>query len=592
MIWSYSVSRTIVVYILFVMMWLFLLLWLWWVLYAQVIVNSGDYSISIPGYVQPTSTNNTLSTPAPVMSVPVSTGVATSTTNVVPSLPQVIYEVIPNQMAISSGLKTRVLTPWLDEYAESFAWMSKLWITSNKTLSEYNGSALVPYWVAVRFMIQFIRSVWLETQYIVMEDRTCQYSDIGSLSPAVQQDIIRACQRGIVSDEDVFSPTRLYTRAEFVGLMLDSVMRMSASSAMPRSQQFNLIKEREVTKSMNDSSFKASLSRKEIALYLFRLRGALLYRWLPWLIGLPEAPVRPDAWWLVSLDPAQQPEFIEARYWAQDEQMIDNALSLSSINPYRTLTRGELAEIVAGYVLYAGVQPTYSDVNGCVFNDINRESESRRDAIELVCRAWYMGTNSQTFRPQDSVQSYVMYVVLMRMIEWRQPENTTPRWKNYIKKAQSYGMTDGLVVEDRLATMYEVLMTLYQYDMSKILLEQMNSDNLTNQLISTIQTNTWGKSALISLDMSLLGDSQFEQWFAEVMGKTYEVKQQAVKRYYAQAFVWYGTLNNLDSGKKIWSVVFVVAQWRLVRGTMRIGWVSYSVNRDDNGSGLYRLQSK
>jgi hypothetical protein len=94
---------------------------------------------------------------------------------------------------------------------------------------------------------------------------------------------------------------------------------------------------------------------------------------------------------------------------------------------------------------------------------------------------------------------------------------------------------------------------------------------------------------LISIDMSLLTNTQFEEWFTELLGTTYAINQQTIKRYYPQAFVWYGSLHQLDTNKQIWSAVFAIAQWRLVRWSVRINGVSYTIIRDAAWSWLYRL---
>lgn len=117
------------------------------------------------------------------------------------------------------------------------------------------------------------------------------------------------------------------------------------------------------------------------------------------------------------------------------------------------------------------------------------------------------------FRPQDQVLGYVYYTVLMRAIDGKQAENITPRYRNYLKKAQSFGLLTAsqLNQQDRVVTLYEAVMTLYQYDLSNYLLKQLNSDLLTNQLISTLEIGTGASTALISIDMSLLTNTQFEE---------------------------------------------------------------------------------
>lgn len=67
-------------------------------------------------------------------------------------------------------------------------------------------------------------------------------------------------------------------------------------------------------------------------------------------------------------------------------------------------------------------------------------------------------------------------------------ETTTPRWKNYFEKAQDLGMigpADAVTFENPI-TRYEVALFLYRFKVKYQILQNMNSDLVQNQVVSTV----------------------------------------------------------------------------------------------------------
>jgi hypothetical protein len=67
------------------------------------------------------------------------------------------------------------------------------------------------------------------------------------------------------------------------------VSRVDAGIIMDRSDQFATIKERAVTKALDDSAFNDVVMRREVALYFYRMKDVLQSRGLPTLIGIDES---------------------------------------------------------------------------------------------------------------------------------------------------------------------------------------------------------------------------------------------------------------------------------------------------------------
>ena len=79
------------------------------------------------------------------------------------------------------------------------------------------------------------------------------------------------------------------------------------------------------------------------------------------------------------------------------------------------------------------------------------------------------------------------------------------------------------------------------------------------------------------MDILALNNSAFTDGYVEVLGERYRIKKANTDSYnvWANSFVWYGTLYDIESGESNWSISFILTNWALVEWTIRISKNSY-----------------
>jgi hypothetical protein len=78
---------------------------------------------------------------------------------------------------------------------------------------------------------------------------------------------------------------------------------------------------------------------------------------------------------------------------------------------------------------------------------------------------------------------------MIRLFENKKLDETqTPRWTKYFEEAESMGMVNpsDAITFDNTITRYEVALSLYRFKVKYQITQNLNSDTIENQVISTV----------------------------------------------------------------------------------------------------------
>jgi len=171
-----------------------------------------------------------------------------------------------------------------------------------------------------------------------------------------------------------------------------------------------------------------------------------------------------------------------------------------------------------------------------------------------------------------------------------------PRWINYFKKAQEIGMigpADAVTFENPI-TRYEVALFLYRFKVKYQILQNMNTNTIQNQVVSTVPgsiktgANNMPES-YVYVDMNLLQNGNFEVGYIEIFGQRYKVVKANTDKYFTNNFVRYGGLFSLDKEEQTGTTNFIVSNFALIEGKIRIGDSTFTIDPISNTNAYYKI---
>ena len=313
-----------------------------------------------------------------------------------------------------------------------------------------------------------------------------------------------------------------------------------------------------------------------------------------------------NTWSSVSLDIiawnetlTDTPEFMEAINWMYDMWMTSYNTT-ESFMPYNTITRAQVAKMLDKFTIATNMTEIRNFWN-CEFSDVLSWSEYK-DAITRVCQYWIMAWSNDKFSPDQIVTKAEFVAMLIRLFDGKTlEENTNPRWLPYYKRAIEIWLIsaqDTVTFTSEIAR-YDVATYLYRLKVRLTMYNNLNSSQLSDEIVKTLdetqETNEdWKVSAKVYVDILALNNSAFTDGYVEILGERYRVKKANTDSYnvWANSFVWYGTLYNIESWDSIWSIAFILTNWALVEWTIRINKDSYYLTKDSNTTTYYNLTQK
>ena len=155
------------------------------------------------------------------------------------------------------------------------------------------------------------------------------------------------------------------------------------------------------------------------------------------------------------------------------------------------------------------------------------------------------------------------------------------------------GPADAVTFENPI-TRYELALFLYNFKVKYQILQNLNNNNIQNQIVSTVPGST--KTGLNSLpeanvyvDMNLLQNGNFDVGYLEIFGQRYKVVRSTTERYFSNNFIRYGDIFSLDKEEKIGTSNFIVSNFSLIEGTIRIADSTFNITSINNTNAYYKI---
>ena len=310
-----------------------------------------------------------------------------------------------------------------------------------------------------------------------------------------------------------------------------------------------------------------------------------------------------ESWSSVSLDIiawnetlTNSPEFIEAINWMYDMWMTSYNTT-EAFMPYQTITRAQVAKMLDKFAIATNLTEI-RNFGTCEFSDVASWSEYK-DEITRVCQYWIMAWSNDKFSPDKTVSKAEFVAMLIRLFDGKTLDETlNPWWTAYYKRAIEIWLIsaqDTVTFTADIAR-YEVATYLYRLKVRLTMYNNLNSSQLSDEIVKTLdETQTtndqWKVSAKVYVDILALNNSAFNDGYVEIIWQRYRIKKVNTSSYnvWANSFVRYWTLYNIESWDAIGSISFILTNGALVEGSVRIDKNSYYLTKDSNTTTYYNL---
>jgi len=448
------------------------------------------------------------------------------------------------------------------------------------------------------------------------KNNSCNFSDTGEINPTLSTFVINTCKRGIFkgTTDNKFLPTQKLTRPQAMALLIRIFEgKVSNESRTPRWGDYYVKAQAlGLTTLNNQTAFDSDITRREIAIYIYRFKNIMSNEttklmMLSKLAEIGSETTGPsinsgilDGFSSLadSLSINNDPELLEAIRWMNDNGLT-NFKTIPEYKPFEILNREQAAKIIS---LFANIYHFGQSSGGilpsdCIFNDISDTDPSLVTYVEMACSLGILKWSNWYFSPKATINKSQFIAAIIRLFEGKKlDETTSPRWKNYFEKAQEIGMigpADAVTFENPI-TRYEVALFLYRFKVKYQILQNINSDSIQNQIISTVPWSI--KTGLNNLpesnvyvDMNLLQNGNFAVWYLELFGQRYKIVKSNIKEYFNNNFQRFGDVFSLDKEEKIGTTSFIISNLSLVEWTIRINEDTFTVSQINNTNAYYKL---
>ena len=310
-----------------------------------------------------------------------------------------------------------------------------------------------------------------------------------------------------------------------------------------------------------------------------------------------------ESWSSVSLDIiawnetlTNSPEFIEAINWMYDMWMTSYNTT-EAFMPYQTITRAQVAKMLDKFAIATNLTEI-RNFGTCEFSDVASWSEYK-DAITRVCQYWIMAWSNDKFSPDKTVSKAEFVAMLIRLFDGKTLDETlNPWWTAYYKRAIEIWLIsaqDTVTFTADIAR-YEVATYLYRLKVRLTMYNNLNSSQLSDEIVKTLDetqatNDQWKVSAKVYVDILALNNSAFNDGYVEIIWQRYRIKKVNTSSYnvWANSFVRYWTLYNIESWDAIGSISFILTNGALVEGSVRIDKNSYYLTKDSNTTTYYNV---
>lgn len=498
------------------------------------------------------------------------------------------------------------------EFQKALQWMFTNGLTKYSNENEYRPDDFLTR----EEVAKIIGQAYITLGYEPTEKNTsCTFSDIAEVDLSLSGYVINSCKRGLFKwANGKFLPKNTITRPEAMAVLIRMFeWKVSNETRQPRWGDYYLkARALGLTTLSNQNAFNEQISRKEIAIYIERLKNIILD---PTLKTMGLGKISSISWETTSINTGilndfesltnsisvtNDPELQEAI-----NRMNDNRLTsftwVAGYRPFEILNREQAAKILyLFWWLFNFVTESSTPLpQECIFKDIDKANGTLMSYIEKACQANIMKGSNGYFSPKTAMNKSQFITAMVRMfIGGTMDENTQPRRTNYFQKAQDMWIVSpaDLVTFENVITRYEVALFLYRFKVKYQMIENINNTGVQNQIITTVPgtITTWtngAKDANVYVDMNLLWNGNFEIGYIEVLWTRYKVVKSNTEKYFSNNYVRYGNLYSLETDEKIGTTSFIVSNGYVVEGAIRLpNNETYQVAQLSETKAYYKLR--
>ncbi len=132
-------------------------------------------------------------------------------------------------------------------------------------------------------------------------------------------------------------------------------------------------------------------------------------------------------------------EYVQAVWRMRDNEMTQY-WDAERFRPWDYVTREQAAKFFVGYV-DAFLSGWTTQDGDCDFGDINKADATLQASIEEACRIGLFYGADGYFLPTQALTKAQAITVLIRALEKKYDETSTPRWSMYFERARVLGIT-------------------------------------------------------------------------------------------------------------------------------------------------------
>ncbi|MCX6823760.1 MAG: S-layer homology domain-containing protein [candidate division SR1 bacterium] len=497
------------------------------------------------------------------------------------------------------------------EFQQALAWMYANGLTKYSNEKDYRADDGLTREEAAKIIGQAFITLGYSQD---TKNSSCGFTDANQIDPTLSGFVINTCKRGIFkgTTDNKFLPIQKLSRPQAIALLVRIFEgKVSNESRLPRWGDYYIKGQAlGLTTLNNQTTFDTDITRREIAIYIYRFRNIVSNETLKLMMlnklnelgttGQNSNTGMLDNFGSLadSLSVNNDPELLEAIRWMNDNGLTSYK-NIPEYKPFEILNREQAAKILTMFANVFNFVQTGTIGDMCTFKDVSQSDVLLVTYIENVCKLGIMQGSDGYFNPKGTITKSQFIAAIIRLFDGKKlDETTSPRWKNYFERAQELGMIGpaDAVTFDNVITRYEVALFLYRFKIKNQILQNMNNNSIQNQIISTVPgsittgTNNMPQSN-VYVDMNLLQNGNFDVGYLELFGQRYKVvKSNTSNKVGTNNFVRYGNIFTLDTEVNTGTTSFIVSSLSLIEGTIRIGNSStFSITPIANTNAYYKI---
>lgn len=447
----------------------------------------------------------------------------------------------------------------------------------------------------------------------------CGFSDTTIMDSTLISHVDNACKRWLFKwSQGKFMPMKALTRPETMAVLIRMFEGKTSVENWPLWWSDYYFKGQAIglTTVNNQTAFDSSITRQEIAIYIYRLKNIVTNQTnkanainkinqmatgaINQATGSESSQLTTDFSALAgSISVDKDPELQEAIRWMNDNSLTSYK-TIQEYLPFEILTREQSAKILYTFaqVFNFTTNPNIALPAECIFTDISTADASLLTYIENACKSNIMKGKNNKFLPRNTINKAEFITAMIRMFEGKKLDETnTPRWKNYFEKANEMGIVspaDAITFEQPI-TRYEVALFLYRFKVKYQMLNALNTNKLSNEIINTVPgsittgTNNM-KESNVYIDMNSIENGNFEVGYIEIFGTRYKVVKSSTEKYFSNNYVRYGDVFDLEKNEKIGTISLIVSNGYTIEWTIRLPDHDYLLSQLSDTNSYYKIK--